>query len=66
MQSLSPDDLMTAEDLAARLRVRPGTILGWYRKGRIPARKLSPKVLRFSLAELLAALDHAEGVGGAP
>lgn len=52
-----PDDLLTAAELAERLRVKPRTILGWYRRGRIPARKLSPKVLRFDLAEVVAALE---------
>ncbi len=67
MPTASPDDLMTAAELAARVGVRPGTILQWHRKGRIPARKLSHKVLRFNLAEVLSALqlvsdsDHEAG-----
>ena len=49
--------LLTAAALAERLGVRPGTVLGWHRRGRIPSRKLSPKVLRFDLVEVLAALE---------
>ena len=52
-----PDELLTAAEMADRLKVKPGTILGWYRNGRIPGRKLSPKVLRFDLAEVVAALE---------
>ena len=59
MPTAESDDLLTSAELAERLRVKPMTILGWYRKGRIPARKLSPKVLRFDLAEVVAALEAA-------
>lgn len=55
--TVESDDLLTAAELAERLRVKPGTVLGWHRKGRIPVRKLSPKVLRFALAEVVAALE---------
>ncbi len=63
MPTASPDDLMTAAELAARVGVRPGTILQWHRKGRIPARKLSPKVLRFNLSEVLSALHDVPDQG---
>ena len=64
MSSVERDDLMTAAELAERLGVKPGTILGWHRRGRIPSRKLSPKVLRFSLSDVLAALDAPTSPGG--
>jgi excisionase family DNA binding protein len=57
MPSVDPDALLTADELAARLRVKPTTVFDWYRTGRIPARKLSHKVLRFDLAEVVAALE---------
>jgi excisionase family DNA binding protein len=60
MQTDPSEELMTAAELAARLGVKPGTIHGWHRKGKIPARRLSHKVLRFNLAEVLAALESAE------
>ena len=68
MQIDQPNDLLTADEVGQRLRVRPGTVLAWYREGRIPARKLSHKVLRFSLADVLAALegqprDRSQGGG---
>lgn len=59
--------LLTAAELADCLGVKPGTILGWHRSGRIPGRRLSHKVLRFSLGEVMAALEgrqEAAGQGG--
>ena len=64
MQNRPPDDLLTSAELAARLGIRPATVLEWHRKGRIPVRRLSPKVLRFDLAEVLAALDPVKADGG--
>jgi predicted site-specific integrase-resolvase len=49
-------DLMTAEQLALRLRVRPTTVKKWFRAGLIPALRLSPKVIRYDLAEVLEEL----------
>ena len=57
MSSIDPDALLTATELAQRLGVKPGTILGWHRKKRIPSRKLSRKILRFDLADVLSALE---------
>lgn len=51
------DRLLTASELAGRLGVTPGTVLAWRRQGRIPGRKLSHKVLRFALSEVVAALE---------
>jgi predicted site-specific integrase-resolvase len=51
------DDLMTARELAGHLGVRPGTILDWHRQGKIPGRRLSHKVLRFSLRDVVNALE---------
>jgi excisionase family DNA binding protein len=52
------DDLLTAAELADRLRVKPETVLAWHRSGRIPSIRLSHKVLRFNLAEVVAALKR--------
>jgi excisionase family DNA binding protein len=57
MQTICSDDLITAKQLADRLGVKPGTILGWNRQGRIPAHRLSHKVVRFDLRAVLAALE---------
>ena len=61
MHSQPPEDLLTTAQLADRLGVRPSTVLDWQRKGRIPSRRLSPKVLRFDLADVLAALAPRDG-----
>jgi excisionase family DNA binding protein len=52
------DDLLTAVELADRLRVKPETVLAWHRSGRIPSIRLSHKVLRFNLADVVAALKR--------
>lgn len=53
-------EFLTAAELAERLRVRPGTIRAWGREGRIPIVRLSHRVLRFDLNEVLAALRQHE------
>lgn len=55
--STASNDLLTAGELADRLGVQAGTILGWARAGRIPARRLTSKVVRFDLPVVLAALE---------
>ena len=50
-------DLLTARDLAERLRVSPETVREWARRGCIPALRLSPKALRFDAKAVLAALS---------
>jgi excisionase family DNA binding protein len=57
MQATS-EDLLTAAELAERLRIKPSTILMWHRSGRIPSVRLSHKVLRFSLPDVVAALKR--------
>ena len=59
------DTILTAAELADRLRVKPSTVLDWHRSGRISSRRLSHKVLRFNLRDVMAALDKpsvGEGV----
>lgn len=61
MSSAQTIDLSSAAEVAARLGVKPGTVLLWYREGRIPGLKLSHKVLRFRLSEVVAALEFRQG-----
>lgn len=48
--------LLTAEELAELLNVRPSTIHAWYRRGEIPGRKVGKRFTRFCLADVMAAL----------
>jgi hypothetical protein len=67
MQVIHPSELLTAAEITDCLGVKPGTVLGWHRSDRIPDRRLSHTVLRFSLTEVLAALEgrqEADGQGG--
>lgn len=58
------DDLLTAQELAGHLGVKPATVLGWHRQGKIPGRRLSYKVLRFNLRDVLAALENHQAAPG--
>ena len=60
---MTADDLLTAEELADRLKLKPGTIREWARAGKIPARRLSHKVIRYSFPEVVAALESARAAG---
>jgi predicted site-specific integrase-resolvase len=67
MPTVERTDLLTATELAKWIGVKPETIFGWHRKGRIPARRLSHKVLRFCLSEVIEALENGsryEAEGG--
>jgi len=50
-------DLLTAKELAKRLRVSPETVRAWARQGRIPTLRLSRKALRYNLEAVIAALS---------
>lgn len=49
--------LVTAEELAQRLEVKPCTIRKWSRQGKIPAVRISPKVVRFDAQAVMAILS---------
>ena len=60
-----PDSCLTAAELARHLRVTTPTVLRWHRAGKIPAVRITAKVLRFDLTDVLTALkrpDTGEGV----
>ena len=59
------DDLLTAEELAAKLRVRPATVRDWARRGRIPTVRLTRKTVRYRLPAVVEALQ-ADQRGGRP
>lgn len=58
-----PTELVTARELAKRLRVAPETIRGWGRRGCIPTLRLSPKVIRYNPDAVLAALSATPAKG---
>ncbi len=49
-------ELLTAEELAERLRLKASTVHGWARIGKIPKVRLSRKVIRFDPAEVIETL----------
>jgi len=57
-------DLLTAEQLAKRLGVRPRTVNEWLRAGLIPATRLTPKVIRYDLEQVVTALEQREKATG--
>ena len=57
-------ELLTVDEVARRLSVRPRTVQAWYRAGRIPTVKISPKVVRFDWPAIVAALRAVAGVEG--
>ena len=54
--------LVTPEGLAAELSLKPRTIREWALKGKIPCLRISPKVLRFDLDEVLASLKSGASI----
>jgi excisionase family DNA binding protein len=52
--------LLTAEELAQRLRLQPSTVKRWAQEGIIPALRLSGKVVRYDWEAVENALrEHA-------
>ena len=49
-------DLLTAKELAGRLKVTPGTVRAWARAKLIPAIRVTPKVIRFDYGDVVAVL----------
>lgn len=59
------DDLLTAKELASRLKVKPTTIKKWDQSGLIPSVRLTPKVVRYDFDEVVEALQkRAKRKGG--
>jgi hypothetical protein len=51
-------ELLTLVQVAARLHLRPRTVQAWVRLGRIPALRLTRKVIRFDWLAVLSALQR--------
>ena len=52
--------LLTADELAAELRIRPSTVRDWARKRLIPEVRLSRKVRRYELVAVVEALRQRQ------
>lgn len=53
------DEILTAEQLADHLQVRPSTIRLWAREGLIPVIRVGGRVLRFDLDDVLCMLKQS-------
>jgi excisionase family DNA binding protein len=54
-------ELLTIGQVASRLHLRPRTVQAWVRLGRIPALRLTAKVVRFNWTDVVESLRvHAE------
>jgi excisionase family DNA binding protein len=51
-------ELLTVTQVAERLHLKPRTVQTWTRQGRIPAVKLSAKVVRYDWPAVMAALRN--------
>lgn len=57
-------ELLTLDQVAARLHIKPRTVQAWVRCGRIPAMHLTAKVVRFDWAAIMNALKKQEMSSG--
>jgi len=51
-------EYLTADELAVLLQAKRETILDWHRSGRIPAIRITSKVLRFDYCDVLTSLKR--------
>ena len=61
---MSQQQLLTADELAECLKVRPGTVRQWSRRGLIPAVRLTPKVVRYEFESVVNALKTRQDAQG--
>jgi len=59
MTAPANDELLTLDELAARLRIHPDTARGLYRRKKIPGIKFGHRTLRFEYSKVLDALRRA-------
>jgi len=59
-------DLLTAEELAQRLRLKPSTVRRWTQDGILPALRLSGKVVRYDSDEVERALRERAAAASCP
>jgi len=56
------DGYVSAGVVAQHLGLRPNTVIQWARVGRIPCLKMSPRVIRFRLPAVVAALRADQAI----
>lgn len=54
------NNFMTADQIAEHLNISKLTVDDWRRRGLIPARRLSERVIRYTLADVVAALESRQ------
>lgn len=59
-----PSGLLTADELAARLRVSPETVRAWERCGAIPSLRFSAKIVRYDPETVRDAIAKRPAKGG--
>lgn len=52
------EEIVTANELAEKLHVKPETVRIWARQGIIPSLRPTPKVLRFEIQSVLEAIKN--------
>lgn len=55
----SSDELLTPKQAAELLTIKPSTLLGWAREGRVPVVRLGPRHLRWTRPLLRQIRDDA-------
>lgn len=58
-EQVATNSLLNKRELAARLGVHPRTVDNLLAKGAIPVIRLTPKLVRFNLAAVMARLQEA-------
>ena len=59
------ESLLNSEQLASRLGVKPRTVQQWQQDGLIPAIRLTPKVIRYNLDDVVESLQKRQTAKGA-
>lgn len=59
MAKSAGEELLTARELAERLRIHPDTVRGLYRRKVIPGVKIGHRTLRFEFRQVVEALQKA-------
>lgn len=50
------NSLIDTAELAKHLGIQPSTVRAWVRAGRIPAVRITPKVIRFDIGDVIKSL----------